>query len=76
MGHRIGIDVGGTFTDFIFARDGREVVLSKVPTTLPDQSLGVMNGVAAIAQAEGASVRSLLSPARSKSFSTTSKRWP
>ena len=31
MGHRIGIDVGGTFTDFIFGRDGREVVLFKVP---------------------------------------------
>jgi N-methylhydantoinase A len=60
VGHRIGIDVGGTFTDFIFGRDGREVVLFKVPTTLPDQSRGVMNGIAAIAQGEGVSVRSLL----------------
>jgi len=60
MGHRIGIDVGGTFTDFIFGRDGREVVLFKVPTTLPDQSLGVMNGIAAIAHGEGVSVRALL----------------
>ena len=60
VGHRIGIDVGGTFTDFVLGRDGREVVLYKVPTTLPDQSLGVMNGIAALAQAEGASVRALL----------------
>jgi len=60
MGHRIGIDVGGTFTDFIFGRDGREVVLFKLPTTLPDQSLGVMNGIAAIAQGEGVGVRALL----------------
>ncbi len=60
MGHRIGIDVGGTFTDFVFARDGREVVLTKVPTTLPDQSQGVMNGIAAIAEGEGVGVRALL----------------
>ncbi len=60
MGHRIGIDVGGTFTDFIFGRDGREIVLFKVPTTLPDQSQGVMNGIAAIAQGEGVSARALL----------------
>jgi N-methylhydantoinase A len=60
VGHRIGIDVGGTFTDFVFGRDGREVALHKVPTTLPDQSLGVMNGIGAIAQAEGVSVRALL----------------
>jgi N-methylhydantoinase A len=60
MGYRIGIDVGGTFTDFILARGSGEIRLLKVPTTLEDQALGVMQGVAALAEAEGESVSSLL----------------
>ncbi len=60
MAYRIGIDVGGTFTDFIVARPSGEVVLSKEPTTLEDQSVGVMNGLARLAANEGLSPRQLL----------------
>ncbi len=60
MAYRIGIDVGGTFTDFIVARPSGEIVLSKEPTTLEDQSVGVMDGLARLAANEGLSPRELL----------------
>jgi N-methylhydantoinase A len=49
---RIGIDVGGTFTDFILVRADGSLVLDKSPTTPADQSEGVMNGLAALALRE------------------------
>jgi N-methylhydantoinase A len=60
MGYRIGIDVGGTFTDFIIARPSGGIALSKEPTSLEDQSLGVMSGLERLAADEGLSVRELL----------------
>ncbi len=49
MGYRVGVDVGGTFTDLICVTPGGEVVLDKTPTTLDDQSTGVMNGLQQVA---------------------------
>src|SRR5919206_4954431 len=49
MGYRVGIDVGGTFTDLICVTPTGEVVLDKTPTTLDDQSTGVMNGLQQLA---------------------------
>jgi N-methylhydantoinase A len=48
-GYRVGIDVGGTFTDIICVTPAGEVVLDKTPTTLDDQSTGVMNGLTQLA---------------------------
>jgi N-methylhydantoinase A len=59
-GYRVGIDVGGTFTDFVLVRPDRALRLHKVPTTLPDQSLGVMEGLAGLAAEEGRDLRGLL----------------
>lgn len=48
---RVGVDVGGTFTDIVLERtrsgeeDGQEVVVTKVPSTPHDQSEGVVAGV-------------------------------
>ena len=56
----IGIDVGGTFTDFVLVGPGGDFRLLKVPTTLPDQSGGVMNGLARLADAEAVSRGRLL----------------
>ena len=45
---RIGVDVGGTFTDIILERvagSDRQVVVTKVPSTPHDQSEGVVDGV-------------------------------
>jgi N-methylhydantoinase A len=46
---RIGIDVGGTFTDLVAIDEGGEAVLAKVPSTPEDPSLGVLDGIAALA---------------------------
>ncbi len=43
---RLGVDVGGTFTDLV-ALDNGEILTAKVPSTPQDQSEGVMNSVRA-----------------------------
>jgi N-methylhydantoinase A len=53
MGYRVGVDVGGTFTDLICITPTGEVVLDKTPTTLDDQSTGVMNGLEQLAEQFG-----------------------
>src|SRR5204862_5875766 len=40
----VGVDVGGTFTDVALVHDGR-LTTAKVPTTVDDQSRGVMEGI-------------------------------
>ena len=47
MRHRVGIDIGGTFTDFVILDEvSGEVRLAKTPTTPGDLSLGVGHGLA------------------------------
>ena len=41
---RLGVDVGGTFTDLVALSEGR-LVTAKVPSTPQDQSVGVMNSI-------------------------------
>ncbi len=53
MGYRIGIDVGGTFTDLICVTPEGEVVLDKTPTTPADRSVGVMAGIELLAERFG-----------------------
>jgi N-methylhydantoinase A len=55
-GYRVGVDVGGTFTDLICVAPDGEVVLDKTPTTLADQSVGVMNGLRQLAERFGCSL--------------------
>jgi N-methylhydantoinase A/oxoprolinase/acetone carboxylase beta subunit len=49
MSVKIGIDVGGTFTDFIVARDGEAPLIHKVLSTPADPSIAVVDGLAEIA---------------------------
>jgi N-methylhydantoinase A len=49
---RLGIDIGGTFTDFALLRDG-EIVLEKTLSTPADRSLAVMEGIDKLAAREG-----------------------
>jgi N-methylhydantoinase A len=42
--HRLGVDVGGTFTDLVALTDDG-IVTAKVPSTPGDQSEGVMDGI-------------------------------
>jgi N-methylhydantoinase A len=50
---RLGVDVGGTFTDAVLAVDGR-VVTAKAPSTPRDQSEGVIAAVRAVLDRAGA----------------------
>ena len=43
-GARVGVDVGGTFTDLVAVRDG-ELITAKVRSAPQDQSLGVMDAI-------------------------------
>jgi len=52
MNYRVGIDIGGTFTDFALLK-GEEVVLHKNLSTPEDRSLGVMEGLGTLAEKEG-----------------------
>lgn len=52
MTYRVGIDIGGTFTDFALLK-GDEVVLHKNLSTPEDRSLGVMEGLGKLAEKEG-----------------------
>jgi N-methylhydantoinase A len=41
---RVGVDTGGTFTDFVYEQDG-EIHLFKIPSTPSDPSLAIRNGL-------------------------------
>lgn len=47
---RIAVDVGGTFTDVVAVAEDGAVTFVKAPSTPADQSLGVMDGLARLAQ--------------------------
>jgi N-methylhydantoinase A len=57
--YRVGIDIGGTFTDFALLK-GSEVILHKNLSTPQDRSLGVMEGLAKLAAIEGLSAGDFL----------------
>src|SRR4051812_17470233 len=47
--YRIGIDVGGTFTDLVAIDAGGATTLAKVPSTPQDPSIGVLDGLEQLA---------------------------
>ncbi|MYD43299.1 MAG: hydantoinase/oxoprolinase family protein [Gammaproteobacteria bacterium] len=54
MGYRLGVDVGGTFTDLLLINEeSGNVHTAKVPSTPEDSSLGVLNGVERICEESG-----------------------
>ena len=59
MAYRVGIDIGGTFTDFALLK-GEEVVLYKNLSTPEDRSLGVMSGLERLARMEGKDIAAFL----------------
>ena len=59
--YRIGVDIGGTFTDFLLLRESGELVLDKVLTTAGDPSEGVLAGLGRLAERESCSLGDLLS---------------
>ena len=59
MSLKIGVDVGGTFTDFLVTRGGDEPRVYKVFSTPADPSIGLMNGLTEIAASLGRSLEEL-----------------
>lgn len=59
MSYRVGIDIGGTFTDFAMLK-GKEIILHKNLSTPKDRSLGVMEGLGKLAEKEKLSLADFL----------------
>jgi len=57
MTYRIGIDVGGTFTDFLLTSEDGSSEIYKVLSTPEDPSIGLMNGLSEMAKAKNTSLR-------------------
>ena len=64
MSYRLGVDVGGTFTDILLIdEDSGETYREKTPSTPEDQSIGVLRGVTRVCEDAGVrldEIRSLL----------------
>jgi N-methylhydantoinase A len=58
--YRIGVDVGGTFTDLVAVDDTGQTTLAKVPSTPEDPSIGVLDGLKLLADTLGAELPVLL----------------
>jgi N-methylhydantoinase A len=59
-GFRIGIDVGGTFTDLVAIDGAGQTTIAKSPSTPADQSIGVVEGFEALAGRLGLALPDLL----------------
>ena len=54
MSYRLGVDVGGTFTDLLLINESTgDTHTAKVPSTPEDSSIGVLNGIARICEESG-----------------------
>ncbi len=60
MRYKIGIDVGGTFTDFLLTRSDGQSGTYKVLSSPKDPSIATMQGVAEMAADEGLSLKDFL----------------
>ena len=58
--YRIGVDVGGTFTDLVAVDDCGNATLAKVTSTPEDPSIGVIDGLGLLAETLGAALAALL----------------
>jgi N-methylhydantoinase A len=68
---RIGIDVGGTFTDYVAVRDDARLVSGKTPSTPGRENVAVLNALEAVAEAFGVDLETLLGETDVVNFGTT-----
>jgi N-methylhydantoinase A len=60
MSYRLGVDVGGTFTDLLLINDETGASFTaKVPSTPHDPSEAVLNGIEKICRTSGVSQRDI-----------------
>jgi N-methylhydantoinase A len=60
MMYKIGIDVGGTFTDFLLTSGDGGSEVYKVLSTPDDPSIGLLNGLSEMADAKGLSLKDFI----------------
>ena len=60
MKYKIGIDVGGTFTDFLLTMEDGSSEIYKVLSTPQDPSIGTMKGIGEMAEARGLGIEEFL----------------
>ena len=60
MRYKIGIDVGGTFTDFLLAHEDGRTQIYKVLSTPDDPSTGLMNGLQEMAKDRNISLEAFI----------------
>ena len=58
--YRIGIDVGGTFTDFLLTSEDGSSEIFKVLSTPEDPSIGLLNGLSEMAEAKDRSLQDFI----------------
>lgn len=58
--YRLGIDAGGTFTDFVLAEKGGELRVFKSPSTPHDGTIAIKAGLAQISEAVGRPVADIV----------------
>ncbi len=68
---RLGVDIGGTFTDLVLQEEAGRLRRWKTPSTPPDFEQGVFDGVDLIAGALGTDARSLLGQTEEFMHATT-----
>lgn len=58
---KIGVDIGGTFTDFLLTKEDGTSDIYKVLSTPDDPSIGLMNGLSEMAKDHGTSIEDFMS---------------
>ncbi|MCL6563509.1 MAG: hydantoinase/oxoprolinase family protein, partial [Firmicutes bacterium] len=71
MGWKIGIDIGGTFTDVVAVGDRGQVVTEKAFTTPEDPAQGVLQALEQLARRLGEDLGKLLAAAERVAHGTT-----
>jgi N-methylhydantoinase A len=67
---KLGVDVGGTFTDIVAIDDTGRVFFAKTPSTPEDQSIGVANGIRRVLADLGLSPESVKAVAHGTTVAT------
>lgn len=70
MTARLGIDVGGTFTDVVVIDDSGATRVDKVPSTPSDASVGILRGIDQISRTRGVDVESISAFAHGSTVAT------
>ena len=61
MKYRLGVDAGGTFTDFVLAEQNGQIKLYKTPSTPSDPRKAIQTGLELISEDIGESIEEIIS---------------